>query len=149
MKKVHLILLLLLTSLLGVTLYLQPWKIKDQSDGISAALTKADNRPVTKGVKPKEINFLDKDFDLSAKGVEDIYKHTLFLSERELKKIQQNANKTNVSAHYDFELTGAGRLGKKEFAVILAKPKSNHRKVYNRSRQGNSYNKPVAKKEEK
>lgn len=146
MKKVHLALLLALSILVGTTLFLKPWQVKDESKQIAAALLKADNRPIAKGEQEKEIDFLDKDVDLSAKGVEDIYKHTLFLAERELKKIQDGSGALKVSASYDFELTGAGRLGKKEFAVIVAKAKSRRRKTYNKRRSTGSAKKTPPKK---
>ena len=80
MKKVHLFILLLLSILIGVSIFLKPWEVKDDSKQIATALQKADNRTAAKGEQANEIDFLDKDVDLSAKGVEDIYKHTLFLS---------------------------------------------------------------------
>jgi len=142
-KKIHLTALVILSLLLGISLFIQPWKIKDQSREIAAALVKADNRPLPAGEKAKKIDFLDKDVDLSAKGVEDIYKHTLFLAEREFKQSQDSSSTAKVSAYYDFELTGAGRLGKKEFAVIIAKPKSRSRHVYNRNRSSSSAKTPA------
>ncbi|MCK5834351.1 MAG: hypothetical protein KAG98_01295 [Lentisphaeria bacterium] len=146
MKKFHLTILLVLAALLTVSLFLKPWQTEDDSKQITAALQKADKRSATKVEQAKVIDFLEKDVDLSAKGVEDIYKHTLFLEDRELKKIQSGTEAAKVSASYDFELTGAGRLGKKEFAVIVAKPKSSRRN-YKRRRSTKSTKKvaPVTK----
>jgi hypothetical protein len=148
-KKIHLPLLFVLLFLIGLTLSLSPWQTEDHTKQIKASLKKSGRGLVNQEGQVKEIDFLSKDVDLSAKGLEDIYRHTLFLPERKPPAHQAANGVVKQSASYDFELTGAGRLGTKEFAVIVAKPKRSRRMGYTRKikNHSNVSKKPVKERE--